>query len=165
MDTLRRATNLNRNTLLPQGKKTIGFGPTISAVRQEMSRSHQFHPTTPNTPSRTDTLLIHEPTNKIHTEPLPAHIGMIGVTNRIIPEAGHNNIWLSVSLPRDKGLPLHADIAEGARFDAPDLTRIQKGAAPTASDSNRSVYSLPSRPKPRLSSLHMLSTLACAIWE
>jgi len=50
------------------------------------------------------------------------------------------------------------------RFAAQVLIRIRKDAVLTAKDSNRSVYSHQSLPKPRHSSQLMLSTLECAIW-
>jgi hypothetical protein len=50
------------------------------------------------------------------------------------------------------------------RFAAQDSIKIQKDVVPTANDSNKSVSSLPFRPKRRLSSQLMPSILACEIW-
>ena len=50
------------------------------------------------------------------------------------------------------------------RFAAQDSIKIQKDVVPTANDSNKSVSSLPFRPKLRLSSQLMPSILACEIW-
>jgi hypothetical protein len=112
--THRRATNLNRNILLHQVKKTTGLEHTISALRQTVLRFHQSRPTTLNTPNRMDTLLIHVHTNKIHTELHQDLIGMTEAISRIMAEVVHN-IWLSPSPHRDKEQQLHADIAGDAR--------------------------------------------------
>lgn len=112
--THRLATNLNRNTLLHQAKKTTGLEHTISESLQIASLSPQYLLTTLNTLNRTDTLRTHEHTSKIHTEPHQDLTEMIVPTSKTTAEVVHNT-WLSASLHLDKEPQLHADTAGDVR--------------------------------------------------
>ena len=112
--THRLATNLNRNTLLHQAKKTTGLEHTISESLQIASLSPQYLLTTLNTLNRTDTLRTHEHTSKIHTEPHQDLTEMIVPTSKTTAEVVHNT-WLSASLHLDKAPQLHADTAGDVR--------------------------------------------------